>query len=828
MADERSTTERGNDFRDQVFGLLNAAGFHGDKEVRRDYKKADAAVVWSRDSFDGPVRYLVETKDYRNPLNKNECQTFVTEYLGLIRGGHADRAWLISRGDISPDGRALVDAHARDGLKCFTFENFQRNLLQLDRYLRDIIAEYHRSEIDRFYVRPTATEGGDLETVVSQWIDEVGAPPLAVLGGYGQGKSTFALHFAAAMAEEALHDPTKRVPILVPLGEIVDDQAIDGLIGKVLASRYRVDNYHFHLFEALNSAGRFVIIFDGLDEMKHGMTLHAFERNMAELMRLDRVKAKILILGRDTVFQNDIEFRSIILGRQRTAAGREVSARDRRACRPIEICGFTLTEARSFVERYFPWRVQEAARENGRPSDTRWMAARTIELADAAFDSLIVRPVHAQMLCDIATEPDVRIKGVAKFELYDTFVHYLIDREVKKRGRYGGFGIDVRRRFNSAVAWWLWEQGGASTTTLMDVPAKLCKEAVRGIDHDFDEAGLKRELTTGCLVAKAGGTIFFGHRSIQEFLVAEYLFDSNLLFRSDLGRGEFAKICGLVNTEVIDFLTGRVTQSSDNSVRAQQWLEQLDGWVAIDVPIKGFDLFVQVARAARLKLDRWRSPWHLWIGFFLANSTSFRALTRPGAAYILDTISTANSKSGRMQAAALALWALSSLRCTFSIERSVEDMQFFAQFVARWLPRDNVKQALAEVYRGKSVRVQVRRDEAVLWWGFLAAADIDRNDATKELRISVDLLSLEDEMAVVLGMGFAPDEIGIEATLPRRDCSLAQVYRAMADLSVREREIDAIRPFFNDESLRARIMPLVVQRKRGRRWKSPSEPIAKA
>src|ERR1700757_1196656 len=82
----------------------------------------------------------------------------------------------------------------------------------------------------------------------------------------------------------------------------------------------------------------------------------------------------------------------------------------------------------------------------------------------------------------------------------------------------GPIKLPSRRKFNRSVAWWLWQQGGASTSVFHDLPVEMCKAAVVGIRHEFDIEGLKRELVAGCLVEKGGGTIYFAHRSIQEFL----------------------------------------------------------------------------------------------------------------------------------------------------------------------------------------------------------------------------------------------------------------------------------------------------------------------
>ena len=127
---------------------------------------------------------------------------------------HADRAWLISAGPISPDARALINASRH--LECFTHAEFQRRLLDLNSYIRDLMAECKRERLTDFYIPSKTRDGDDLATVVENWMAEDGAEPLAILAGYGIGKSTFAKHFAAQLGKIALTDFAVRVPVLVP------------------------------------------------------------------------------------------------------------------------------------------------------------------------------------------------------------------------------------------------------------------------------------------------------------------------------------------------------------------------------------------------------------------------------------------------------------------------------------------------------------------------------------------------------------------------------------------------------------------------------------
>ena len=135
---DRSTVQIGNDFRDHVCQLLAAAGFHDiTAETREGFKKADASTMWTQSTIVGQLRFLVEAKDYSGSLPKQECINFVTEYGTLIENGIADHAWLICKGPITPDGRALIDA--KRNLKCFTYAELQRHLFQVDGYLLDLV-----------------------------------------------------------------------------------------------------------------------------------------------------------------------------------------------------------------------------------------------------------------------------------------------------------------------------------------------------------------------------------------------------------------------------------------------------------------------------------------------------------------------------------------------------------------------------------------------------------------------------------------------------------------------------------------------------------------
>ena len=404
-------------------------------------------------------------------------------------------------------------------------------------------------------------------------------------------KSTFSLVLANKLAKKVIQEPASRIPVRIPLGELVHENSLEGLFGKFFTEHQIVENYNWPVFRMLNRMGHFLIVLDGFDEMKHGMTFPNFNSQFNRLLELAEDNAKVLILGRDTAFADEWEFRTIIDGVSQTPNGTIVKSHERPECQHTKIAPFSRDEAREFIVSYFTLLVKR----DGISTKDQRVAERTSLLNSGKFDALLGKPVHAQMLCRIASDFQFDLEGLTEFRLYDQFVHYLLDREIKKIGRYPGFGIDIRRKANAGLSWWMLSQGGASTTTIADAPSSVFKAAVGDAQHSFDSAGLVRELSQGCLIEKGLGTIYFGHRSIQEFLAAEHLFATEYLSGGFSSLEGAASVLKYTTPEMVDFLSEFFENSPERKRKAGRVLGQFApfaGVVAIDklapylVPLK--------------------------------------------------------------------------------------------------------------------------------------------------------------------------------------------------------------------------------------------------
>lgn len=550
----QTSLDSGDEFRDHIADLLQAAGHKCYIEKRENFKKVDILCEW-HDNFYGKRTLLVEVKNHSGTLRKKDCIDFLYEYKSLIESKKADAAWLISRGPISPDGKELIDSEKN--ISCFTYHEFQKRIMDFMFYLKDFLSEYEEEKIEKTYINSRTTSGDYLEDIIEKWISYPESNQLAVIGNYGVGKSTFAKHLTAKMAREALESPTERIPILFNLGEIYDEQSVSGLIGKHLASNYRVHGYHFKAFQKINKAGGLLLIFDGLDEMKDGMTLPRFERILSNILELDEGNAKILLFGRSTLFHNNDEYERIIHGRKTTPSGEKVQTNKRRPLDVIEMDEFSHNESLSFIKNNLKLRIR-SKHPGYNSKDIELVYNKKMgDIFSHDISHLLRRPVHAQMLCEISADRDIEISQITLYGIYNNFFHLLTEREIVKKGRYPEFDNDVRRKFNIQIAWWLWNKSrDKKSIKISDIPDYIYEYTSSNTRHNYDKEGLRRELIAGCFVDKDGEIVHYRHRSLQEFLISEYAFEC--IQSSNISHHDASIIMTNFTKDICSFLLNRL------------------------------------------------------------------------------------------------------------------------------------------------------------------------------------------------------------------------------------------------------------------------------
>lgn len=326
--------------------------------------------------------------------------------------------------------------------------------MELEAYLRYLIADFQSSGLKDYYVEngftvraPLAKEheehvvetrkqfnqGKSCFEAIRSWIavDDASAP-VAVLGGYGTGKTSLANRLAAHLAESSIHDPHARQPIVLKLGGISQYANIEGLIAGYFTKTFPIRNFNFHNFITLNDKGRFVVILDGFDEMKHSMSWNDFKSQVKSLLLLQGERSKVVLLGRPSAFLSETEERYILKG-ERPLGESWVSLPDWPRFHELEISDFTDSERAEFIERYLASGSNVAL-----AAGTEARAQLTNEIA-SLDPELYKKPVHSKILTDLAKDPNFDLSqfksASSRWLLYQEFMSSLYDREAEKRNR---------------------------------------------------------------------------------------------------------------------------------------------------------------------------------------------------------------------------------------------------------------------------------------------------------------------------------------------------------------------------------------------------------
>lgn len=281
----KSTTVIGNEFRDEVAALLDLMPSVSNVQTEVTIGSQDVDIVYEENTSFRRMRIACECKCYGKPLTRKEiAEKIHPRYRTLLENHLVDAVRILSPLSIGAKARAYIDEDRR--LSFTTGEELEHNLIDFRMYKRALASMYREQGLDQYYVRPKLGDQTDLEEKILAWIGEDSAKPIAILAGYGMGKTSFALRLVYQATERQADDHLHRIPIYIPLAEISAEQGLEGLLGKLLAAQYRLPNYHFGAFMELNRRGHFLIVLDGFDEMKHTMSWTEFQHNFTELNRL--------------------------------------------------------------------------------------------------------------------------------------------------------------------------------------------------------------------------------------------------------------------------------------------------------------------------------------------------------------------------------------------------------------------------------------------------------------------------------------------------------------------------------------------------------------
>lgn len=555
-----SMTEVGDGFRNSIAGLLRTKYEKVDVEKIISGKAVDIYVEYY--DFGSVVRVGFECKRYKKSLTSDYIRKeIISHYSSLISDRHLNFVVIVANKPLGPNARATVEGAY--GFRFRTTEQLQEDVIGIRPYINSLVDVFDHDPqgLPQHYVPGRFKEDPRAATdVLDEWLNDPTQRSIAILGGYGTGKTSLSKYYASYRAKKFLSDATERMPILIGIGSEVYETKLESVFGKLFSSRLHGNNFRFDAMMRLNEEGRLVFIFDGFDEMKHAMTSADFRANFSEINRLilSNEKAKVILLGRPSALTSEDR---VLVFRGKSKVGDDFIANpDWPEWREAEIDRLDSGEVRTVLWRILKTHMPEVA-------DTD-LSEKVQHIVNSVSHELLSRPIHARLVATIATDPRIHFQG---FRLFHVYYHFMKELLLRDSGRYSRrlVSVDDRREFQERLAFWSWRQKERYFHRDA-IPDALFEGLV--VADAIDKVARNSEFIVTALVEeKELGVMYFGHRSIQEYLVSRYFHKTmkvgveQVYFRVP----EFLSSFGMLSAEILMF----VREAKDIGFFKSLWIE---------------------------------------------------------------------------------------------------------------------------------------------------------------------------------------------------------------------------------------------------------------
>ncbi|HST22429.1 MAG TPA: restriction endonuclease [Blastocatellia bacterium] len=517
----KESVEKGRLFEDAVADLYRLLGAQVTQNIEIHQKKVDILAAFRVPGSSREYRVIVECKNEKRPVDANQR---VQAFKGLVDvariAGTADAAEIVTRVPWSDQAKGFAKSA---GIELFTYAEKVSQLIDLTTYLKHLVDRFEKSDpgrpgqppIGAYYIDPSGERKGEnepehipvIDKYIHNWLhDSSTQKQLAVFGEYGAGKSSLCQKLAHDLAAAYLNDPSSsRIPILLNLRDFIGKVRIDAFISSFLDQECGVPNPKYSLFKAMNEAGVFLLILDGLDEMAVKVDADTLESNLMEIDKLAACQnAKAILTSRPEYFISTQEEKEALSPALNVFRTREAEYE------PLRILPWDEERINSFLEK----RVS-LMKEVKQP----WTFYRDRIKSIPNLSDLSQRPVLLEMI--VKTLPRLIEDNIVVNlpNLYKTYLSGEIKRQRISKKRELLLTEETRLGLLKQLAIDIYTNV---------IPVVTFSDALSRIEQQVnppkgEQEAYTREFLTNSFLIRKGDQYHFSHKSIMEYLVATHL-----------------------------------------------------------------------------------------------------------------------------------------------------------------------------------------------------------------------------------------------------------------------------------------------------------------
>jgi len=297
-----------NGWRDRISAWIGTIYLNSDHRKQDVYLltfHSEYEIVFVKNRISDVIKEGYDIKNYRFFAIFN-TKNYIKENIDI--DGLKVEIW--SRSALLREGLSFVE-YARDIIRRFDYEP-----------LGGTQATLSQTYVSAHVVRSDRSEGRfNLENIYTAWINESSRRHLAIVGEYGQGKSTAMLALCVEWARGYIRGEVSSslVPLLIELRGQSPAETDPASFLAPWASRFGLDARRIY---NLIQAGEVVLIFEGFDELRNAGRAYDRHEHFNALWRLAYPGAKLIFTGRPNFFIDEAEKnRTLRFDQSKGAAG---------------------------------------------------------------------------------------------------------------------------------------------------------------------------------------------------------------------------------------------------------------------------------------------------------------------------------------------------------------------------------------------------------------------------------------------------------------------------------------------------------------------------
>jgi len=551
-------------FENEVAELLISLGYQIERDILIAGQQID--ILGTFEVPGGiPIRIIFECKYRSNaPIGNQDIYDFATVFRAIREVEKINEAILVSNITFT---RFAKDAGKAIGITLLTYNEILIKVANFKPYLQLFIQEYESTPIFSTYINLnccTANQMKKIESitddnkrkkeilkyemnvdeVIFNWLNSESKLQFLLLGDYGTGKTTVCKQLLYILAQQYLDDcESNRIPLLITLREYSKGSGARQLITDFLVNKCSI-NINYETFRRLNKLGKFVIVFDGFDEMSTSVNASVTIEAIQNISELIEDSSKVIITGRPGYFP--------------TQSDLEQGFKEKQPIDPYERAHIESAEQKhTFYKHHYLLpldRPKIIEMLNKRRNDLLSIGNGNIEEVITIIDNtynladLAERPVLLDIIIKTLPSLSNELERINTYKLYHIYTDYWIDREESKGRKL--INKKSKMLFMEELSIQMFNQDQLSIHYLEISPSiKKYFKIDEGDKLDYFDHDIR---TCSFLNRDSNGYYYFAHKSFMEFFVSvkinlEILLKENWHFGRKLLTKE---ICKFINESI--------------------------------------------------------------------------------------------------------------------------------------------------------------------------------------------------------------------------------------------------------------------------------------